>query len=880
MRTLWIRVRSVLRLLAGWTVSAHEDEDAREEMLFHVDMQADKLRRAGVPGPEARRRAELAFGGVTTWAELARDEYRWRPLDELVADVRYATRSLLRVPSFTIAVVLSLAIGIGATSAAYTVIDRVVLRPLPYSESGRIVSLWTNYHDRPTQQGGSSFPDYIDWVSDNPDIEAATAFNVWNPLLGGDTPRPIGGVSVTADYFKVLGTHPILGRTFSAEEAASPAPRVVIVSYEFWQRELRGDPRALGTTISLTGIVYTVIGVLPPGLRDPQRWLEQPSDVWRPLALAPGARQRGTHFLRVLARLRPAVSVEQAQQHLSGIARRLSVEYPRSNGTRGVYALPLQDQIVGPSRTLLFAALGASLCVLLIACANVATLVHARQVVRAGELALRKAIGAEAARLVRLLITESILLGAAGAVGGIGIALTATGMLRRFAPADLPRAEEIVPDARVLAVVLLVTLGTVILFGLRPALAGARTDPGLLLQDASARHTRRGRARSIVVSLEIAMALVLLALTGLLTRTLIRVNRQPLGLDAEHVATFRIAAPVGPFEGAGSYNAFIGRLSAELRSEPGVLAVSTSSEGLLGAGNTTLITGSPSQPHDPGLDVRVNAVSAGYFGATGIRLIAGRDFVDADSARGARVAILNRSAAALFYPGENPVGRQLLHYLGDKDPSTIVAVADDARLDGPMAAARPEVFEPQGQANWGGAAFFVVRTARDPATVLPAIRRAVKELVPSAAVTDAHPLTDVAARFSVRQRFYSVVFGAFAAIGLVLASIGIYGLVAYAVVQRRREIAIRTALGASAGRVLARFAREGVVTLSVGLGLGILGTVASSRVVRSLLFDVSPTDPLAIGAGAVVLCVIGLAATLMPALSATTTPVVDVLRSD
>jgi predicted permease len=857
-----------------------EDADAREEMRFHVDMQAEQLRRSGLSAEEARRRAELAFGGVTAWAELAREEYRWRPVDELAADVRYATRALLHVPSFTTAVVVSLAIGIGATSTAYTVIDRVVFRPLPYHDSGRIVGLWTNYHDRPTARGASSLPDFADWVSNNPDIEAAAAFNVWSPLLGGDIPRPLDGLAVSRDYFRVLGTQPILGRTFSADEAASPAPRVVVVSYEFWQQELRGDPRAVGRTITLTGIVHTVIGVLPPGLRDPSRWSAAPTAVWRPLVVPPGARQRGTHFLRVLARLRPGVGIEQARRNLSAIATRLATEFPHSNGNRGVYVLSLRDQVVGASRMTLLAALGASFCVLLIACVNVATLVHARHAMRAGELALRKAIGAEPGRVARLLATESVLLGGAGAVLGIAIACAATSLLRHFAPADLPRADEIVPDARGLAVMLFIALGTVVLFGLRPAIAGARTDPGLLLQDASMRHTRDGRARSLMVALEIALALVLIAVTGLLTRTLLRINAQALGFDAEHLATFRVAAPVGLFELPGTFAAFTARLTEDLKHAPGVVGVATASEGLLSAGNTTLISGAPGRLHDPGLDTRVNEVTPGYFGVTGVRLIAGREFTVGDSAPGARVAILNRAAAALFYPGENPVGRPLLHFAGDPRPATIVGVAEDARLDGPLAPVQPELFEPTGQSSWGGSTVFILRTSGDPASLLPAVQRLVKAAAPSAAVADARALTEVAAGFTTRQRFYGAVFGAFAAIALVLASIGIYGLVAYSVVQRRREIAIRTALGATTSRVLGRFLRDGVATIGVGLVAGVLGTIAGSRAVQSLLFDVSPTDAISIGAGAAVLFLTGVVATLVPAVAAARAPVVDVLRSE
>ncbi|HEY4306340.1 MAG TPA: ABC transporter permease [Gemmatimonadaceae bacterium] len=881
MRLLLTRLRSAARLVFGWRAARREDDEAREEMRFHVDMQAEQLRGGGLSPNEARRRAELAFGGVTTWAELARDEYRWRPLEELSNDTRYAMRALVRVPSFTMAVVLSLAIGIGAMSAAYTVTDRVLIRPLSYQESGRILSLWTNDRDKPTDQGGSSFPDYTDWITDNRDIEAAAAFNVWQPLLDGDTPQPIGGAAVTSDYFRVLGVRPMLGRTFSAAEATDPASRVVVVSYEFWKAFLRDVTDPIGTSVKLGGQSYAVIGVLPAGLRDPERWLEQPTQLWRPLILPPGARQRGTHFLKALVRLRPGVTIEQARQHFNTIAARLAMDYPRSNGNRGVYALPLQEQIVGPSRLLVLAALGASICVLLIACANVATLVHARQAVRLGELALRKAIGADVGRLLRLLIAESLLLGVAGAVGGVAIAYLGTALLRRFAPADLPRVEEIVPDARVLVAMLLITIGTVLLFGLRPALVGARTDPALLLQDASAHQTRRRGARSIIVSLEIALAFVLMALTGLLTRSLMRVNAQDLGLDANHVASFDLLAPAHAFNDAAAFHTFSDRLIDALRNEPGIIRAASTSESLLGAGgNSTMLVGSPSQPHDPGLDTRVSTVSPDYFATTGIRVLAGREFTVGDSANAERVAILNRSAAEVLYPGEKPLGLLLLHHVGDRTPARIVGIVDDARIDGPLSEVKAEVYEPDRQSSWGGGDFFVVRTNVDPAAVLPAIRRVVKQIAPTVAITDAHPLTELAARFTARQRFYGTVFGIFALIGLVLASIGIYGLVAYTVVQRRREIAIRSALGATAGRVVARFVQDALITIGAGLIVGMAGAVVSSRVVQSLLFDVSATDPIAIGGGALILLAVGLVATLLPAIPATSAPIVDVLRSE
>ena len=517
----WTRLSSRLRLAFGWLRARREDREMHDEMRFHLDRQAEKNRAAGMSDGDARRAAHLAFGGVEQWAEAARDEYRSRLLDEIAGDVRYALRSLRRAPTFTVAVVLSLAVGIGATSTVYTVADRVVLRPLPYKGSGQLLTLWTNFRDKPNQQGGSSLPDILDWTANNPDLESAAAFNVWFPLLsGGGAPEPLFGGSVTPAVLPCAWRRadarphlPRWGRCRQWRPRRRHLPLVVGTTFCRRSKRHRQADHARGHRVHRHRRHAGGVPQSRAAVAAQRRRVASP----RASAGRPDARHSFSPCDRPAS---PGVSLDQARRRFDLVMSRLAAEYPRSNRNRGVLALPMQEQVVGPSRPLLFAALGASLCVLIIACANVATLVLARHSLRAPEVALRSAIGAARRRLARMLFVESLVLAIAGGVLGVCLSVAATTLLRHVAPPGLPRVEEIVVDGRIVAVTMALTLGTALVFGLVPALRASREDLAVLLQDAGMRSSRSSRSRSMIVSLEIALALLLLVSTGLLAKSL------------------------------------------------------------------------------------------------------------------------------------------------------------------------------------------------------------------------------------------------------------------------------------------------------------------------------------------------------------------------
>jgi putative ABC transport system permease protein len=461
------------------------------------------------------------------------------------------------------------------------------------------------------------------------------------------------------------------------------------------------------------------------------------------------------------------------------------------------------------------------------------------------------------------------------------LAVAATTLLRHVVPPGLPRVEEIVVDGRIIAVTMALTLGTALVFGLVPALRASREDIAVLLQDSGMRSSRSSRSRSLIVTLEIALALLLLVSTGLLAKSLVHLNGQPLGLDTQRLLSFRLVSPAGRFNTPGSHDEFVARLTSRLLKQPGVLAVaSTSSIPLTGNIQTALLAGSERRPVDPGLDVRVNSVSAGYFAAVGIPIVSGREFGPGDVAGGVPVAIINQSAARQIFPGENPVGQHFLHGIHDSLPPTIVGVVADIRTDGPLSEPRPELIEPASQSSWGGTDSYVVRTSLPPAALLAAIRETVRTTAPDLAIADLSPMAELAAAYTARQRFYGSVFGIFALIALSLAAIGVYGLIAYTVIHRRREIAIRSALGAGTWDVLRRFVGQATLLTLIGVAAGAVASLGIARVLRTLLYDVSPTDSATILLAALVLGAIAIGASVIPVLQARRMSLVAALRSE
>lgn len=844
-----------------------------DEMQFHIDQLIRHNLQRGLSSDDARRTALIAFGGRQRHAESARDEFRSRAVDELARDVRYAVRSLGRAPAFTAAVVLCLAIGIGATSAIVTVVERVVLRPLPYGPGGQLVMLWSRPTSAPDERDVVSYLDYLDWVHGTPAIERAAAFNVWSPALTGTgDPEVLHGSSVNADFFRVLGVAPILGRTFRADEDVHDGARVVVIGHGLWQQRFGGDRHIIGRKITLSGYPYDVIGVMPAAFRSPEPFVREDAEVWRPLSLAGSPFSRDTHYLRVIARLRPGVSVGIAQRDLDVVAARLARAYPITDSAKTVAVTPMEEQVVGAVGPVLFATLAGAACLLLIVCGNVATLVVARHENRAGEIAVRIAMGAGRARLARMLFMESALLSVVGGTMGLLLASGALAILRHAAPADLPRVNEIVLDVPVVMVTIVITFMCSVLFGVFPSRRATRVDLSSALHAVGRRATARGRMRSTIIVAQFALSLLLLSAAGLLVRTLMRLNTTPLGFSADHLLTMQVALPGTRYGSDTTVRAFYRTVTGRLDAIPGVVRTGiTSSLPLSGLNDIEAlvpVTAGAVGDARAWSSVHYRGVTPDYRSAMGIRLIAGRDFTEADTEGAPPVVILNRAAAEKFYPRRSPLGAEFVTDTGIGGRAHVVGVVEDIRFAGPIQPTAPEMFVPEAQFAWGEFSI-VVRTAAAPGNVTSAVRDVVRTIDPDLPLRAVQPMTALVAGFAARQRFYAILLSSFAAMALILSAIGVYGLVSYLVAARRREIGLRIALGAQPGTALRRFVLGIAKLTALGLVIGVLGSMLALRAIASLLYGVQPFDAATMAVAIAVLMATALGAAFVPAFRAT-----------
>ncbi|HET7563841.1 MAG TPA: ABC transporter permease [Gemmatimonadaceae bacterium] len=884
MRSL-ARIRDALARLSGFLRRSKMEQRLAEEMQFHIEMQTEENMRAGMGPEEARRAAFVAFGGRERFREATRDEYRSRWLEELVRDVRYAVRGLRRAPTFTAAVVVSLAVGIGTMTAVFTVVERVVFRPLPYPDEARVVFLWSTSRVPGDARDVISYQDFHDWVSGSRTLERAAAFSLWWPTLTGvETPEALSGSEVSADFFRVLGVMPELGRTFRPDEDVVGGPDVVVISHSFWQRQFGGDPSVLGRVITLDGAAYTVIGVMPASFRDPEPLFNQgKAELWRPLDFNTHCCGRGARFLRAIARLRPGVTVADARAELNIVADRLAKVYPGTDGGLGVNVVPIHEQVVGHVRSVLLIVLVAAACVLLVMCGNVASLILARATTRSTELAVRAAIGASRRRLMRLLLIENVVLAVAGAACGLLLAVAGIGVLRAVTPPDLPRVNEIALDGRVFSFAVAIAALTALLVGFAPAFRASRAALGGVLRQASHGLSSRGRLRSAVVVVQFALSFVLLAGAGLLTQSLLRLNSVPLGFDPHNVLTMRVSVSGKAYASEAQHAAFFRTLATRLEAIPGVReAGSVSSLALEGtndvAGGVDIPGRIKANEHDSPM-VHYRAATPDFRRALGVPLIRGRDFTKADSSGAPQVALLNRTAAAKLFPGMNPIGKRVNVDIMQHLSCEIIGIIGDVRIEGPATEAPPEMIVPFAQAPWNSAAV-VIRTAGDPGAIEQAVRNVVRSIDANAPISAMRSMSALAAAQSARQRFYALLFGCFAGLALVLSAVGIYGVIAYVVAERRHEIGIRMALGAGSRHVLSALIGRAALLIAVGLVLGTMGALAGTRVLTALLYGVQPGDVQTMAASAALLALVALAAAFVPALRATRIAPAEAFRSE
>ncbi len=795
-------------------------------------------------------------------------------------DLRYAFRQLSQNPGFAAVAILTLALGIGACVAIFSVVNGVLLRPLDYPEPDRIVILReTNLPQFP--EFSVSPPNFLDWQKQTKSYQYLAAYNgAQINLTGKGEPQRLIGVKATGHYFDVYGVKPVLGRFFTPEEDAPGKNQVVVLSHPFWQRVFGGDRAAVGQSVQVDGDTYTVVGIAPPRFGEASK-----VDLWMPMAVTPEERSnelRGAHYLNVAGRLKPGVPVAQADAELQLLAAQLAKQYPDSVKGWGAFVLPMLEYHVRDVRVVLYTLLGAVGCVLLIACANIANLLLARATARQRELSIRAALGASRFRIVRQLLLESVVLGLIGGAAGLLVARWSLDALLALAPADLPRSTEIHLDLAVLFFALLLSAATGIAFGIAPAWLAAHTDLNeSLKQGARGSTDARGRLRGALVVMEVAFALVLLGGAGLLGRSFLRLTQVDPGFNPANATILRLALPEKKYDQDEKQALFADALLQRLRALPGVEAAGlTHTLPLLGDWVLGFnIAGRPPLTPSDLPSTNYYSVTPDYFRAMGIPLLRGRLFNERDNAQAPRVAIINQTMAQQFFPNEDPLGKQINITNGPDTWRQIVGIVGDIKQYGVDQEAAVQTYEPFAQKPFG-TLNVVLRSAGSSAALAGMLRPAVYAVDKDQPIGEIRPLHGIVAETIAKQRFAMTLLALFSFVALVLAAVGIYGVIAYNVVQRRGEIGIRMALGAQRRDVLRLVLSSAGKLIALGLVVGFVATFATSRVMGSMLFQTEAHDPLTFSLTILLLAAVALAACLLPARRAIRVSPIEALRTE
>ncbi len=879
MRTLfalWARLTGLFR--KNW-----RDRELAAEFESHLQMHIDDNIRAGMGPEQARREALVKFGGMEAAKESVRETSRLVWLETAARDVRYALRGLRLNPGFATTAVLSLALGIGASVAIYTVGDNLLLRPLPYPEAQQLVMLYeTNPHQN-LKHNVISPANYFDWKAQSSTFSAIAGFVDFHVILGdGKRTEEVDAQAVSGELLPALRVQPVRGRVFTMQEDKDDA-HVAVISYRLWQNWFGGDDAVIGRQLQVNSRPFTVVGVLPPDFYFNTR----SSDIWLTLGLNPADNLRKTQgrWLWAMARLKPGVSLSQARAEMNGIAQRLEVAYPEFDKGWGVDVQPLRDSFVGEVKTSLMVLLGAVTLLLCVACANVANLLLARYSARRREMAVRGALGAARGRLIRQLLTESVMLGLAGGSLGIVLAYFAVEGLVALAPRELTRSVQITFDLRIVAFAFFLSVVTSIIFGLAPSLVAAHSDLNRALHEESRQSTGSGnRMRSWLVALEIACSVALMAEAGLLFRSVMGLQNVDPGLDARNVLTFRVSLPRQRYGDTQKRLAFFSSATGRLGQLPGVRSASAISYlpfNGLAAGTDVKIGGHP--PAKPGeeLVASIRTVLPGYFRTMGIPLQRGRDFTAADNMETTpHRFIVNETFVRKYLPGEEPIGKQISAWMNKDNPfGEIVGVVGDVKEGTLDKGPEPTVYYIHSHLDYGEMVF-VLRAEHDPLALAAPARKIILELDPELPVSQVRTMETVVRQTFARQQFSAVLLGGFSVASLLLAAIGIYGLLAYSVTQRTREIGVRVALGAEPASIIRMVVASGARMVIIGAAAGLAAALALSGLLKSLLFGIGPRDPLTFVAAPAIFVAVALLAAYVPARRAARVSPMEALRTE
>ena len=846
--------------LRTWLHPELHARELDEEIRFHLELDAI-----------ARNDATRRFGNVTHYKEETREVTGLGFFDTARQDLRFALRTLRHSPGFAAVAIITIALGIGATTAIFSVVNAVVLRPLPYPDAERAVMVWMDNRRQGLHEDYHSYPNLADLKARNRSLSYLAPYRQAGlNLTGGTEPRRVNAGMLPADAFSALGVQPELGRPYDAENENTGNDNVVVLSHGLWQSEFAGDRAILGRAIELDGRKRTVVGVMPPDFAFPS----EATQLWVPLVISEGLRTARSSFaFPAIGRLKPGVSLAAARGDLGAIARQLGAEYP-NNRDYGVTVTPLPEQVVGPTlRTALWIMLGAVAAVLLIACANVANLLLSRAAVREREVTVRMALGASNRRLVRQFLTESLLLSVLGGLVGLGIGVVGLRALRAMAPSDLPRAASIGLDLKVLVVTIVATLITGLLFGLMPAIQTSRMRLGETLRDGGRGGTAgRGgqRLRRGIVVAQLALVVVLLIGAGLLLRTFAALQNQELGFDSKNLLTFTTPLPAARYRQDVQIRTFYQTLLDRIRALPDVRHAGAITTMMLSkTPSSTGITAEGRANFREDIEVTFDVTTPGFFQAAGARVVAGRDLSGADRDSTLPVAVVNEHMAKHYWPTAAAIGKRFKFGSVEADTTnnpwvTVVGVVHDMRRTGLDTPVRDEAFLPFGQ-NIARSMIVMVKTSGDPFAVVPRLRQIVRSIDPNQPVATIRTMDDVLSRLVAQRRFSMTLVAAFAFLAFVLAVIGAYGVTSYLVSQRTKEIGVRLALGAEPSRVARLVVLEGLRIAVLGIAIGIGAAMMTTRLAANLLFGVSPRDPVTTTAVAILLLVVAAIANYIPA---------------